>query len=433
MKSQPDDRGMSRREFIRKAGTATAGVVAGSMMGGRLLAQAAPAPGRVIGANDRINIGFVGVGGMGSGHVNMVKQLSQDQNVQIVAVCDVWEKRRQENKDRAGLSDSQVYSDYRKLLENKDIDLVVIATPDHWHAPIAIAAMEAGKHVYVEKPMCRYLDEALKMHATAKRTKRLVQVGSQGCTDIKWHKAGELVKAGKIGTVLSAQGSYRRNNPNGEWNYPIDPGMTPQTCDWNMWLGNAPKRPFSPERFFRWRKFWDYGTGIIGDLWSHRLHPLMIALNCNDFAHRVACVGKDICHTDEGHGEPRDVADETQMMAELPSGAIIYLAGSTVNERGLEDLIRGNKATMFFGGGKIQIRPERPYADEIEEEDVSYEGPGEDQKEHHKNLWYCIRNNKEPNCNIDLGLRVQVIVCMAEESYRKSKMAIWDPAKQRIV
>ncbi|MGB9618910.1 MAG: Gfo/Idh/MocA family oxidoreductase, partial [Armatimonadota bacterium] len=164
MKSQPDDRGMSRREFIRKAGTATAGVVAGSMMGGRLLAQAAPAPGRVIGANDRINIGFVGVGGMGSGHVNMVKQLSQDQNVQIVAVCDVWEKRRQENKDRAGLSDSQVYSDYRKLLENKDIDLVVIATPDHWHAPIAIAAMEAGKHVYVEKPMCRYLDEALKMH-----------------------------------------------------------------------------------------------------------------------------------------------------------------------------------------------------------------------------------------------------------------------------
>jgi len=433
LRPEQDDKGMSRREFMRKAGTAAAGVVAGSMIGGKLFAQAAPAPGRVIGANDRINIGFVGVGGMGSGHVNMVKELSQDQNVQIVAVCDVWEKRRRENRDRAGLSDSQVYSDYRKLLENKDIDVVVIATPDHWHAPIAIAAMEAGKHVYVEKPMCRYLDEALKMHATAKRTKRLVQVGSQGCTDTKWHKAGELVKAGKIGTVLSAQGSYRRNNPNGEWNYRIDPEMTPETCDWKMWLGSAPKRPFSPERFFRWRKFWDYGTGIIGDLWPHRLHPLMIALNCMDFPYRVACVGRDICHTDQGHGEPRDVADETQMMAELPSGAIIYLAGSTVNERGLEDLIRGNKATMFFGGGKIQIRPERPYADEIEEEDVSYEGPGEDQKEHHKNFWYCIRNNKEPNCNIDLGLRVQVIVCMAEESYRKNKMAVWDPAKQRIV
>ncbi|MDH7600642.1 MAG: Gfo/Idh/MocA family oxidoreductase [Armatimonadota bacterium] len=433
MKQERDSKGMSRREFIKKAGTTAAGVVAGSMLGSKLFAQSAPAPGSVLGANDRINIGFIGVGGMGSGHVSMVKSLSEEQNVRIVAVCDVWEKRRRQNQARAELRDDQVYSDYRKLLENKDIDLVVIATPDHWHAPIAIAAMEAGKHVYVEKPMCRYMDEALKMYETAKRTKRLVQVGSQGCTDAKWHKAGELVRAGKIGTLLSAQGSYRRNNPNGEWNYPIDPDLTEQTCDWKMWLGNAPKRPFSPERFFRWRKYWDYGTGIIGDLWPHRLHPLMIAMSITDFPYRVACVGKDICHTDQGHAEPRDVADETQMLAEFPSGAIIYLAGSTVNELGLEDLIRGNKATMFFGGGKIQIRPERPYADEIEPEDITYEGPGEDQREHHKNLWYCIRNNKEPNCNIDLGLRVQTIVCMAEISYRKNKMAIWDPVKKRIV
>ncbi|MCX8052475.1 MAG: Gfo/Idh/MocA family oxidoreductase [Armatimonadetes bacterium] len=433
LESESDDKGMSRREFILKAGATAVGVVAGSMMGGKLFAQSGPAPGSVIGANDRSNIAVIGVGGMGSGHVNTVKKLSAEQNVQIVAICDVWEKRRRQNQKRAELADNQIYSDYRKLLENKDIDLVVIATPDHWHATIAIAAMEAGKHVYVEKPMARYQDEALKMHATAKRTKRLVQVGSQACTDAKWHKAGELVREGKIGTVLSAQGSYRRNNPKGEWNYPIDPELTPETCDWNAWLGKAPKRPFSPERFFRWRKYWDYGTGIIGDLWPHRLHPLMIAMNCTDFPYRVACVGKNICNTDNGYGEPRDVADETMMLAEMPSGTIIYVAGSTVNERGLEDMIRGNKANMYFGGGKIQIRPERPYADEIEEQDISYEGPSEDVAEHHKNFWYCIRSNKEPNCGIDLGLRVQTIVCMAEESYRKNKMAVWDPVKQRII
>ena len=435
MSDKQDKTGLSRREFIRAAGITAAGVMASSLVGNKVLAQAgtAPARPRVVGANDRLNYAIIGVGGMGNGHLDHLKALKQEQNLDIVAVSDVWDKRRLDAAKSAGIPESQSFRDYRKIIDNKDIDVVVIATPDHWHASIAIAAMQAGKHVYCEKPMTHTLDEAFRMHKTAKDTGCIVQVGSQGCTDTKWHVAGQAVKDGKIGTVLWAQGGYCRNNPNGEWNWDIDPGANESNLDWKTWLGSAPKRAWDPDRFFRWRKFWDYGNGIIGDLWPHRLHPLMIAMNNMDFPHRVVCLGANIMHTDKGFGEERDVADATQMIAEFPSGAMIYLAGSTVNELGPEDLIRGNKACMFFGGGKVQILPQRPFADEIEQADLPVVGPGEDQREHHRNLIKCIREGGTPNCDIDLGLRVQTIVSMAEMSYRQSTMALFDASKQKLI
>jgi predicted dehydrogenase len=442
--------GLSRREFIKAAGITAAGVMASSLVSGSAIGAPATkttmASPRAVGANDRLNYAHIGVGGMGGGHLNSIKALASEMNLQQVAVCDVWSKKNNWAKETSGCDASQVYTDYRKLLENKDIDVVVIGTPDHWHAPIAIAAMQAGKHVYCEKPMTRTLDEAFLMHKTAKETGCLVQVGSQGCTDTKWHVAGKAVKDGKIGTALWAQGGYCRNNPHGEWNYNIDPDLTPDSCDWKMWLGNAPKIAFSPERFFRWRKYWDYGNGIIGDLWPHRLHPLMIAMNMGpdpaliQFPRRVACLGANILDTDANHSDPskpygdtRDVADTTQMIAEFPGGTMIYLAGATTNERGVEDMIRGNKATLYFGGGKVTVEPQRPFTDEVEQEELAVVGPGEDTREHHKNLIRCIREGGVPNCNIDLGLAVQTVVSMAEMSYRENKMAMFDPDKKKLL
>ncbi|MCC6443180.1 MAG: Gfo/Idh/MocA family oxidoreductase [Armatimonadetes bacterium] len=426
-------KGLSRRDFIKAAGATAAGVAAGSLMPEGVFAAPTASP-RVIGANDRINVAFVGVGGMGGGHLHSFRESESAWNVTCGAVCDVWEKRRREAQGRAGCPGSMVFGDYRRLLENKDIDAVVVATPDHWHAPVSIAAMEAGKHVYVEKPMTHTLQEAFKMWDTAKRTKAIVQVGSQGCSDAKWHTAGKAIRDGKIGTVLCAQGSYCRNNPQGEWNYWIDPDMNESNCDWKMWLGNAPKRAFSPDRYFRWRKYWDYGTGIIGDLWPHRLHPLLIAMSMTDqFPKRVACLGAICCDTDKGNGEPRDVADTTMMVAEFPNGAQIYLLGSTVNERGIEDMIRGQKASLFFGGGRVEIRPERPFSDEVEEEAILVIGPGEDHNVHRKNWLDAIRSNSQPNCGIDLGVRVQTIVSMAEMSYRQSRMMNFDAKKMKLI
>ncbi len=435
MEEQKDSKGLSRRQFMRSAGMTAAGMVAGSFLSDRVLAAAAgvaPAPGRVIGANDRINVAVIGIGGMGNGHVGTLKSLEQDQNIKVVAVCDVFTNHRARGQKSAGVADADVYGDYRKLLERKDIDEVVIATPDHWHGQISCDAMQSGRHVYVEKPMTRSLEDAMKMWDTAKSTKKLVQVGSQGCSDVRWHQAGQVVKDGKIGKLLWAQGSYCRNTPTGEWNYyNIDPDANEKTVDWKMWLGNAPKIPWNPDRFFRWRKYWDYGTGIIGDLWPHRLHPLMIAMDMKEFPKRVACIGGNLTHSDLGTAPEREVADATMVMVEFPSGPMIYLAGSSVNEQGLQDVLRFNKATMYIDNA-FTVKPERPYVDEIEEWSEPRKGSGESHQEHHKNMFDCIRNNKQPNCPIELGVRVQTIVSMAEKSYRENKMMMFDEAKMKM-
>jgi predicted dehydrogenase len=430
MKDTPD---ISRREFIRSTGV-TAGIIAGSLSLGESRAAHASTvrAGKVIGANDRINFGFVGVGGMGAKHLTIIRDFGAAENVAVVAACDVFEKRRLEAKAKGSLADDQIFSDYRRLLENKDIDAVVVATPDHWHARIAIEAMQAGKHVYVEKPMTRTLDEAFKLYDTAVITNRIVQVGSHGCSDPKWHRARDIVKECRLGQLLWAQGSYCRNSPKGEWNYKIEPEATPEAIDWKAWLGAAPKREFSAERFYRWRKYWDYGTGIIGDLWPHRLHPLMMAMRVNEFPKSVSCIGRDLCRTDKDHGEPREVADTTMMMAEFPSGVMIFLAGATSNERGIEDIIRGQKGNLLFGGGKVQVQPERPFVEELEAKDETPPDAGETHAKHQKNFIESLRANRPPNCDVELGLRVQTVVSMAEESYRKGRMVHFDSARRRM-
>jgi predicted dehydrogenase len=433
---------LSRRDFIK---TTASGVVAATTLlntseSGTLAAAPAINP-RVIGANDRIRIGIVGVKGMGGGHLrNLVGPEMVNDNQQVIAVCDVWETARQRAQLTAKLPDNTVYADYRRLLENKDIDAVVVATPDHWHGRIGTDALLAGKHLYIEKPMTRHLGEAFDIYDAAKRTKLLVQVGSHGCSDPKYHRARDLVTAGTVGRLLWAQGSYCRNNPNGEWNYTLEPEATEQTVDWKTWLGPAPKRAWSAERFFRWRKFWDYGTGIIGDLWPHRLHPLMLALNLNEFPRSVSCIGGDLCGADrrpgpdgKPFGETRDVADTTLMMIDFPSGVAIVLAGSTVNERGFEDVIRGTKSNLVMGGNRLQVAPERPYVDEVDARDETPADAGESHVKHMRNFLESIRKNVPPNCNEDLAIRVQTIVSMAELAYRKQRQVRFDERSREIL
>ncbi len=431
MNRQNHTQELSRRDFIKSTGVSAGLLATPSLFHSETIA-ATTFPSKVLGANDRINYGFVGVGGMGAKHLSIIKEFSATENVAVFAVDDVFDKRRQEAKTKAELTDAQIFNEYRKVLDNKDIDVVVIATPDHWHARIAMEAMQAGKHIYVEKPMTRTLEDAFKLYDTAMQTKRWVQVGSHGCSDPKWHKAREIVQSGKLGKMLWAQGSYCRNNPKGEWNYKIEPEAIEQNIDWTTWLGSTPKRPFNAERFYRWRKYWDYGNGIIGDLWPHRLHPLMLAMAMNEFPKSVACIGGILCDTDKGRGEPREVADTTMVVVEFPCGAMIHLAGSTVNERGVEDIIRGQKADLLFGGGKVQIQPERPYVEELDASDETPPDAGETHAKHQKNFIDSLRANKAPNCDIELAIRVQTVVSLAEESYRKGRMVHFDPVKRRV-
>jgi predicted dehydrogenase len=442
----------TRRDFL-KTSVAAAGGIASILASSSALASdktmtkmAAPYAGRVIGANDRIVCGFIGVGGQGSGaHVSTAVERRVDHNLALAAICDLSKHRVQENidkVDKGGGGRPEGYGDFRRILDRKDIDVIFCATVDHWHTRVSCEAMESGKNVYVEKPMTRYLPEAFRIYDTVKKTGKVLQVGSQGCSDQKWHKAAEWIQAGKIGPIVMLQGSYMRNSPWGEWNYTIQPWATPDDLNWNMWLGEQIKarKEFNPDNYFRWRKYFPYCAGLLGDLFPHKLHPYMLATGKPEFPKRVACVGSKAFHTDlrkEGRKPDmetkyeRDVPEIVQLIAEFPSGYVMHITSSTVNELGTQERIRGHKASLDMGGNKVQLNPERPFGDEVEA--ITSEGfPGETISAHHKNFFESIRTGKQPNANIDLAVRVQTVISLAEISERRGTMCYFDENTRKI-
>ncbi|MDO8683120.1 MAG: Gfo/Idh/MocA family oxidoreductase [Armatimonadota bacterium] len=418
------DKGLTRREFLKAAGVTAAGVMVGSLASSPVFSVA---PMRALGANDRIKVGFIGVGGQGLRHVQAVKSMADSMNVETVAVCDIWDKRAQIAAKEAGCPSQKIYHDYRAMLEDKDVDVVLIGTPEHWHAKIATDALESGRHCYIEKPVTRTLAEALKLQETVKRTKGVVQVGSQGCSSAVWHRAHDLIKEGRIGKIVWSQGSYCRNSTTGEWNYPIDPEANGQSVDWKTWLGSCKQRPWDPERYFRWRKFTDYSSGIISDLFPHRLHPLMLALGA-EYPTKVACIGTIVMQPPD-----REVADNTQLLVEFSNGSTMVIVGATCSEMGIDDVIRGNKASINFSGNKIEIKPDRPYVEEVDLFSETVKGPQGSMGDHWKDFFEAIRTGKTPNCNIDLATKVQTIVSLAEMSWRKGKMMQFDPVNLKVI
>jgi predicted dehydrogenase len=412
----------------------------------------------VKGANDRITIASIGVGGAGIGqgklHLNNFLKESDERNTAIVAVCDVYQPFVDETVALAKAKQPNVagYSDYRKVLERKDIDAVIISTPEHWHGQILVHAMQAGKHAYSEKPLVRYIEEAWQVVDTAKATKAVVQIGSQGCTDVRWHAAAKAIKDGSLGKIVMGQGSYCRCNRNGEWNYQIPDNITPENFDWDLWLGSAPSRPFAspggaardaaPERtdagarFRRYRKYKDYSAGILGDLMPHRLHPFLIASGNPEYPTKVMAIG-----THGVQNKDREISDTVQMIAEFPSGWSMLFLGSTVNEQGLPDMIRGEKASVYFGSTKVEVKPERPYSDEVEgfivdtnAPELARYSPTENIDAHERNWLEAIRKNDPSwcNCGVELAAKAQTILSLAEMSERLGKAMHFDAKTRKV-
>lgn len=441
--------GETRRNFIKKTATAAAVVAGTGLFKTPVYGQSSsPSTGRVIGANDRIAVAVIGVGaGIGKNHFEGIHKNASANNVAMAGACDLFNKRRDWAKATAGLKDSDIYSDHRRLLERKDIDAVVVATHDPWHAPICIDAMEAGKHVYCEKPMTRYLGEAFQVHDAVKRTGRIFQVGSQGCSAAGWHKAAELIQGDKIGKLVWAQGYYCRNNPKGEWNYDIEKETTPENLEWDRWLGQVHKRiPFSADHFHRWRKYYPYCGGLLGDLMPHRLHPLMLATGKPEFPSRVTSIGTKNVHTDSKtpNTPERDVPEHVQLTAEFPSGFLLTATCSTVNAKSPPFVIYGHRATLEIGdqGNVLQMVPERAFAEEFEgltesERQKLAIDPikglqHEDPRAHEKNWFDCIRSGKQPNANIDLAVRVQTVISLAEMAERLKITCLFDEKTRTI-
>ncbi|HYE72826.1 MAG TPA: Gfo/Idh/MocA family oxidoreductase, partial [Blastocatellia bacterium] len=355
-------------------------------------------------------------------------------------VCDVYRKRvnKAQGISKAGFATL----DYRELLARKDVDAVIIATPDHWHAPIAIEALKAGKDVYLEKPMTRTVEEAKKVYEAVKATGRIMQVGSNTTSSDQWWKARKAIEDGMIGQLLMSQGSYHRNSVDGEWNWPIDKNAGPNAkgedfIDWTMWLGNAPKRAYNADRFFCFRKYWDYSGGIATDLFYHVVAPLNICWGEAQFPHKVMASGGIYVFKDE-----REVPDTFHLIAEFPKGHSLVLSSSMANSQHIPGLIRGHEGTiMMVPGGQfeskvdhITVTPEKIAKQKFVSKwgkDV-VEIKTEPREDHMENWLRCIKTREKPVLDALTAYKAMTTIGMAVQSYREGRALYFDERSERV-
>jgi predicted dehydrogenase len=435
----------NRRDFLK-----TVGVSGVALTAAETALSAKPASkssSRVIGANDRINVGVIGYGGRGTYVANQFTRFAEKNKdaCRISAVCDVYEKRKRAGAERYNVKG---FIDYRELLTQPDLDAVIVATPDHWHAKIAIDAMDVGKDVYLEKPMTHTNEEAHQLVNTVKETKRVLQVGSQTTSADIWWKAKKAIADGMIGKMLMSQGSYHRNSTEGEWNWPIDKEAGPTASgdnyiNWDLWVGHqfklAPKRPYDADRYFRFRKYWDYSGGIATDLFYHVVAPLNICWDEPQFPVKVMATGGIYEFKDE-----REVPDTFHLLAEYAKGHSLVLSSSMANSRHIPGLIRGHEGTIeMVSHGMfesmvpfITVTPEvrqgkaiggEKYAEKFGTKPIQIAIDQADPMQVHVgNFLDCMRTRQKPHLDVETGARAVVVINLAVESYRTGKTLYWD-------
>jgi len=392
----------------------------------RSFAATALAASRVLGATTRLRAGVIGCGIRGFGnHITELLKMAEVENVQITAVCDVFDKRAQRAAQRTG---AKPYRDYRRLLEGKDIDFVVIATPDHLHAPMTIDAARAGKHVYCEKPMTHTVEEAQRVVATIRETGVKMQVGVQGMCDDSYETANKYFREGTLGKVVQAQIDYSRNYRDDFWLKDIDSDARPGVnLDWDLFLGPGPKRPYDPDRFFNWIRYWDYSGGIPAGLLVHRVTRIIRSLDLTIPAYGSAHGGKF-----QFTSSTAEIPETINVYLDYPNGPTVLLISSLANDTPVPHLLRGHKATLEFTPSGFTIHPQALYGDP-KNVTVHKKTGGEDTALHLKNLLAAIRSNTPLKCDVNLGYYGVAACQFGILSYRERKYMKWDNATQRIV
>ena len=407
---------VSRRSFLSTAGAVTAAATATTWTA-RSYAQ-------IVGAGERIKVGFLGAGGMARNHLSAIKALKDKNNVEGVAVADCWKTRADEGAELVGAPQS--FSDYRKVLDIDEIDYVTISSPEHWHRDMILDSMDAGKAVYTEKPMTHTIEEAQDVIKKQAETKLPLQVGVQAMSDDSYSSARQAIDEGVLGQVVQAQIEYvRRSGKQGPWRNPKEVAKhqeQPADLDWNAWLGHAPKKEWDPHHYFEWRNYGRYSGGIATDLFIHRITRIMKA--CNLMYPRRAVGMGGIWQWPDG----RDLPDNFEMICEYPRGMTVYVLGTQSNRVGVDHLIRGYRGTMYFDGsgwvakdkdGKVLAEHKKTGA-----EDVNL---------HHTNFHNHLRSGEPLNCPVELGMAGVAAVNMANESWRTGQMMAWDQENEKMV
>ncbi len=372
----------------------------------------------VRGANDKLNIGCIGAGGRCS---RLMSDLFQIANTRVTAVCDVWDRNLERAKQRA---DKNAFGTktYQELLERKDVDAVIVATPDHWHVPITVDACEAGKDVYVEKPLTHNLAEGQNVIDAQNRNKRIVQVGMQQRSMPHIQEACELYKKGNLGAVHKIHLTWNRNAPTTQKpSYGIDP----RTVDWKSFLGSAKEQPFDEFRFRQWRWFWDFGGGILTDLMVHYLDVVHMFMELDP---------PQTAHTIGDHVAAKglwETPDTIQTLLHYPQRKLqVYFEGTFINARhGAMMEFMGREATLYMDRGRYEVHPENErvkYRERILGEGKKgadfYSTPNGSLL-HLQNWIDCIKTREKPNAPAEAGVLSAAGAHLGNLAYREGKVA----------
>jgi len=381
---------------------------------------------RVLGANDRIRAGVIGTGNRGQFLMTAAALLP---DVAQVAVCDLYQGTLAKGLALAAPG-AESYGDYRRILDRKDIEAVIIATHNHWHHRIAVDALSAGKDIYLEKPMTHKLEESPEIVAAARRHNRIVQIGTQRRSSPVHQKARQMVASGMLGKVVFARVFWSRNSTNPQWRYPIPKDASPQTIDWETFLKPTVRRPFDAARFFQWFCYWDYCTGIAADLLVHSLDAAHMVLNLKA-PERVVADG-DIYFWKDG----RECPDTMSAIFHYPEGVQVNFSCTFSNSQ------PGTREQFFGKDGTIDIVNERqlffypePQAEKKREDfsvsNIALAERGAAQL-HVQNFFECVRSRKPANCPAQTGEASALCAHLATIALREQRMVRWDAQNWKL-
>ncbi|MBK7405202.1 MAG: Gfo/Idh/MocA family oxidoreductase [Phycisphaerales bacterium] len=444
---------MHRREFLER--TAAAGALAAGLP--------AASWARVGGSGESIRIGIVGCGPHGQELLKVFARHTSDLNLSIHRVCDVYRPHLNVASGIGVVPDERATFDYREVLDDHDIDAVVVATPDHWHAKIATEAMEAGKAVFVETPLCHTIEQALAIRETTRRTKSVLAVGVRRCSDDRYWQIRDDVVHSRIGKVTWSQGGFCVNPrlPLLSPPYSGTASLSPAEDNylwWDQWLGHkwglAPEVEYSADRFFHYRKFYDYSGGMASEFLFAVLAPLLLAARGPEGEEpaRVVCGGGRYTIFDS-----REIPDQMIAVVDFPSEHSIMLAASSTTDTGIEIQVRGRHATATVGEHDVVVQEQAAFYPEFRSAnkdrvdagmsqdrrgrwipdppkgEVSYTlSPGE-RSDCYRNFIHSIRGEETPHCGVDLGFSTMISIKLIVEALRRQQVLRWDAAAGKIV